>query len=98
MSNYPKIQAIIPLSLHDRLNRVPNKSAALRAAVKAFNEGQFKLPSLTQKEDVKVTSFSVSEEEIKIVNDLAKAHNMSAYEVVRYMLDKTLPKSEAENV
>ena len=77
---------------------VKNKGDALRQAVSDFHSGKYKLPPPVMKEEIKATSFSVSEEEIKMVNDLAQAHNMSAYEVIRYMLDVTLPQLEVQDV
>lgn len=99
-SKHPKIQAWLPLSISNRLNLVKNKSYAFRSAVRVFSEGQYKLPDPIMKEALKPTSFSVSEEEIRIVNDLAKAHCMSVYEVIRFMLDTTLPSlpEDSDNV
>jgi hypothetical protein len=97
-TKHPKIQALLPESTRNRLMLVKNKSDAFRQAVRDFHEGKYKLPPPVMKEEIKATSFSVSEEEIKMVNDLAQAHNMSAYEVIRYMLDTTLPQLEVQDV
>ena len=91
-TKHPKVQALLPESTRNRLMLVKNKSDAFRQAVRDFHSGKYKLPPPIMKEEVKATSFSVTEEEIRMVNDLAQAHNMSAYEVIRYMLDTTLPQ------